>query len=117
MKITSHGNSKIHGKLAGVSVPEGSAAELQLHDESQISGDVYGVEERSAAVDQLRAALPAGTPADVIEDALSAVRNVKGGTDEEKASAVKQSRIWEWIKEYGPDVVGVIVKTASAVSR
>ncbi|WP_155740855.1 hypothetical protein [Burkholderia territorii] len=117
MKITSHGNSKIHGKLAGVSVPEGSAAEIELHDASQISGDVYGVEERSATVEQLRAALPAGIPDDVIEDAVSAVRNVKEGTDEEKASAVKQSRIWEWIKEYGADVVGLIVKAASAASN
>ncbi|MCA8328915.1 hypothetical protein [Burkholderia cepacia] len=116
MKITQSGNSKIHGNVAGVSVVENSNAEIELKDEASISGGVYGIEERSALMDRLRATLPAGVPSDVIDDAIAEVEKVKGGSAEEKQAAVQRSRLWEWIKENGGDVAALAVKVANALT-
>ncbi|KVE08416.1 hypothetical protein [Burkholderia anthina] len=116
MKIIQSGNSKIHGKIAGVSVAENSNAVIEQRDDATISGDVYGIEERSAAMVQLRAMLPAGVPADAIEDAIAEVTQVKDGSDEEKNDAVRRSRLWQWIKENGGDVAALVIKIVNAAS-
>lgn len=116
LKITQSGNSKVYGKVAGVSVVENSSAEIELKDDASISGGVHGIEERSSIMDCLRASLPVGVPVDAVEDAIAEVAKVKGGSDEEKHAAVQRSRLWEWIKENGGDVATLVIKVATALS-
>ncbi|WP_322089960.1 hypothetical protein [Burkholderia cenocepacia] len=110
MKVTISGGGNVVGGHSGVSVPQGSNAELEVKENSTVSGGIYGVEERDAALNELKAALPANTPPDAIRDAIDAVQAVRNGTKEEMEEAVRGSRLWEWIKEYGPDVLGLAVK-------
>lgn len=117
MKINVDEGSKIDGGHAGVSVPNGSSAEINVKGASTISGGVIGVEERDAAVRELQAVLPAGTPSDAIVDALNAVKGAKDGSQEDMEKAVRASRLWEWIKEYGPDLIGLVVKTGAALAN
>lgn len=116
MKVIQNGNSKIQGKVAGVSVPENSNAVIVQNDDSVISGDIYGIEERSVAATQLRDALPAGVPAGAVDDAIAEVQKVKDGSDAEKHEAVRRSRLWEWIKENGGDIAALVIKVANSAT-
>lgn len=116
MKITVSGGSKVDGGHAGVSVANNSNAEIEVKENSVVTGGRYGVEERDAIVTALRGVLPDGTPTDAIQDAVDAVRAVKDGTDDDKKAAVQSSRLMEWIKGYGPDLVGVVIKAIAAAS-
>ncbi|WP_241301105.1 hypothetical protein [Burkholderia cenocepacia] len=116
VKVTVSGGSSVVGGRSGVSVTQGSNAELEIKENSTVTGGIYGVEERDAVVERLKADLPADTPPAAIQDALDAVQAVKGGTHEEMEAAVRGSRLWEWIKEYGPDVLGLVVKAGAALA-
>lgn len=116
MKVTVNGGSNINGGHAGVSVANDSNAQIELNDGSTVSGGVYGIEERDAAIARLKAALPSGTPADAIEDAIAEVTTVKDGSDEEKHDAVRRSRLWGWVKENGGDVAALIIKIVNAAT-
>lgn len=94
---------------------ENSSAVIVQNDNSVISGDIYGVEERSAAMVELRQALPAGVPPDAVEDAIAEVTKVKDGSAEEKQEAVRRSRLWEWAKENGGDLATIALKVTAAV--
>ncbi|WGY69862.1 hypothetical protein KEC55_07815 [Burkholderia cepacia] len=116
MKINVSGGSNITGDHAGISVPQGSTAEIDVKENSAIAGGTYGIEERDAVVAALRDVLPQDTPTDVIQDAIDAVRAAKDGTDDERKSAVQSSRLMEWIKDNGPDLVGVVIRAIAAAS-
>ncbi|QND94714.1 hypothetical protein SY91_02124 [Burkholderia cenocepacia] len=115
MKVSISGESNVVGGHTGISVPNDSSTEIAIGDKASVSGGVYGINERDAIVDELKKILPPETPHEAIEDALDAVRKVKGGTQEEKEEAVRGSRLREWIKEYGGDVVGLVVKAAQSM--
>ncbi|WP_124477203.1 hypothetical protein [Burkholderia cenocepacia] len=116
MKVSVSGGSNVAGGHTGISVPNGSDAEIAVTDGSNVTGGVYGINERDAAIDELQKVLPHGIPKDAIEDAFDAVRRMKDGTHEQQETAVRESRLWEWIKEYGPDMVGLAAKTALALA-
>ncbi len=110
--INQNGRSRIDGRSAGVSVPEGSSIVINQNDDAVISGHV-GVEERTARMEELRGALQAGVPQDVIDEAIAAVLAANGNRAAQE-TAVKESRLWKWVKDYGGDVVGLVVKAAIA---
>jgi hypothetical protein len=115
MKVSISGDSTLVGGHSGISVPKDSSTEIAIRDRASVTGGVYGIHERDVVVDELKKAFPPETPRDAIEDALDAVRKVKDGTQEEMEAAVRGSRLREWIKEYGGDVVGLIVKAVQSM--
>lgn len=115
MKVSISGESNVVGGHTGISVPTNSSTEIEISDKASVTGGVYGINERDATVDELKKFLPPETPHEAIQDALDAVRKINGGTQEEKEQAVRGSRLRDWIKEYGGDVVGLVVKAAQSM--
>ncbi|MDS0859957.1 hypothetical protein NUV25_19810 [Burkholderia pseudomultivorans] len=57
----------------------------------------------------LRRVIPPETPDDVINDGVKAAAGaIQAGRDPE--TAIRNSRLWQWVKEVGPDAVALIIQ-------
>lgn len=100
----------------GVSLPDESNARVSIQG-TQMNrvGTVVEVRDRKA-LPSIKAKLPPGVTDEQILEVLKAIQTAPNNEHAQEA-AVKNSKIWDAVKDAGPDVVAFLIKTAVALIK